>query len=194
MIRAPGSLWIARRPRRALTTFATLLLLWSTAGCGCNMLQVRRRLLLQQEDDQLVPCEVWLRAPSGCIGWPTWGGGRDRGLGLALLCILIESVDAVASTGAALYAMGKDDVAVKFGPGGFLLAMLPLVTLVPPALPDLPVTLPVSPAELAMLRDADAAVAAAGMELVLHDYLTAHPAIVQQVWVGAARPITALAP
>ena len=143
------------RTAKTILTAATGVLLMLPTGCGYNLMHVRRDVTFRTESGQEWQTKAWLRPQWGAMDL---GGNFNVGSGEGACVILgvmalIELTDDLGSCGWAIGAMFDDDLEVAYGPVGWILSILPLITLIPPDVPREGVSFKVSDEHLAILRD-----------------------------------------
>jgi hypothetical protein len=101
-----------------------LLLPWLLAACGSNLLVARHQAELHLPSGATVPIE---------LDWRIENGMLDLGepISTALVGLLIEPFDWLASTSIAISSITDSDQHVVLGPLGWLAALTPFATLVP---------------------------------------------------------------
>ncbi len=141
---------------RALLLLTTGLFLLLPTGCGYNLMRVRRDVTFRTETGQVWQTKAWLRPRWGALeldGNFDVGGSGDAACVLLGVVALCELADDVGSSCWALAAMFDEDLEVAYGPWGWFLSILPMVTLIPPDVPLEGVSFTISDEHFAVLRD-----------------------------------------
>jgi hypothetical protein len=139
-------------------------LLAPLAGCGTNLLVVRRTVEFRAADGKHFTLPVDYQVADGVMADLVENPVARAGVGL-----LLEPIDWLTSTWIAGRAVFDGDLQVAWGPLGWLGSLTPFATLLPrlelPPGPQADATAD----QLARLQSADAAVRAAAAREALHD-------------------------